>query len=141
MNAVELRSRMLNLFDERELQAYKIIKGFAPPTETMTRDKARKIFAKTTTDIARYSYLERIAMASLDEDTPVEAQKDLIQYILPKAPKKDTLHIDADVRVTPVLTPEQRESLSKVAKDYLLDMFCKAGAGDEEENDGDPRAA
>lgn len=119
--AIDLKRQIMNALTDKERQAWLITSGLEPPTPEMSITKAAKIANKANRRLAEFNFMRSITEKSFDPNLDPVAYKDVLPYVLPKAPKEDTLHLEVSTK-TP-MTPEEREVLSNLGKDYLKTMY------------------
>ncbi len=105
MDALDEKRAMNRVLTSDERRAYEILCSPGPHSDKDI-EFARKKYQSGQLSLAMMSAVNKLARAMADEKTPVEAQKDLLPYILPKQKE--------DVAVTVKQDDEQFETTMRL---------------------------
>lgn len=78
--------------------------------------RARKILNKLHKEIASHNFMRRIALASINEETPVETQVGLLPYVISKAPSEIDLTVNKKELTDDELDARIQELTAEVVK-------------------------
>lgn len=112
LRKIDEKNAIYNNLTEEEKWAIQLFTDYSIPRTDNDLRKARKILRVLHKEIASQNFMHRIALASINNEVPIEAQVSLFPYVLTKAPSEIELTVNKK-ELTDEALDERIQELSK----------------------------